>query len=93
MEKQLRLYANTLNKKAEGDKVIADFDKRIEDFKSKAGDKLKEKIAVVRFMGGKSRYYYGDMFSGVIFKQLGFARSDAKSDEKVVRRHYQRTFN
>ncbi|WNR45588.1 ABC transporter substrate-binding protein [Paenibacillus roseipurpureus] len=76
------LYANTLNKKAEGDKVIAAFDKRIEDFKSKAGDKLKEKIAVVRFMGGKSRYYYGDMFSGVIFKQLGFARADAKNDEK-----------
>lgn len=76
------LYADTLNKKAEGDKVIAYFDKRMNDFKSKAGDKLKEKIAVVRFMGGKTRFYYGDMFSGVIFKQLGFARSDAKSDEK-----------
>ncbi|MDD9271258.1 ABC transporter substrate-binding protein [Paenibacillus sp. GCM10023248] len=76
------LYAEALNKKAEGDKVIAAFDKRIDDFKSKAGDKLKEKVAVVRFMGGKTRFYYGNMFTGVIFKQIGFARSDAKSDEK-----------
>ncbi len=77
------LYADTLNKKAEGDKVIADFDKRIDDFKLKAGDKLKaEKVAVVRFMGGKTRFYYGDMFSGVILKQIGFPRSDPKSDEK-----------
>lgn len=76
------LYADALNKKAEGDKVIAAFDKRIDDFKGKAGDKLKEKIAVVRFMGGKTRFYYGNMFTGVIFKQIGFARSDAKNDEK-----------
>ncbi len=70
------LYADTLNKKAEGDKVITAFDKRIEDFKSKAGDKLKEKVAVVRFMGGKTRFYYGNMFTGVIFKQIGMVRSD-----------------
>lgn len=76
------LYADAVNKKAEGDKVIADFDKRINDFKAKAGDKLKEKVAVVRFMGGKTRFYFDDMFSGVVFKQLGFARSDAKSNEK-----------
>ncbi|RTE08870.1 ABC transporter substrate-binding protein [Paenibacillus whitsoniae] len=77
------LYADTLNKKAEGEKVIAAFDKRIDDFRTKIGpDKLKEKVAVVRFMGGKTRFYFGDMFSGVIFKQIGFARSDAKSDEK-----------
>ncbi|NEW08432.1 iron-siderophore ABC transporter substrate-binding protein [Paenibacillus sp. SYP-B3998] len=77
-----QLYADVVNKKAEGDKIIAAFDKRIEDFKGKAGDKLKEKTAVVRFMGGKTRYYYGNMFSGVIFKQIGIVRSDAKSDEK-----------
>ena len=78
------LYAEALNKKAEGDKIIGAFDKRIEDFKQKAGDKIKqEKVAVVRFMGGKTRFYYGDMFSGVIFKQIGFPRSDPKSDEKA----------
>ncbi|PUA34907.1 ABC transporter substrate-binding protein [Paenibacillus elgii] len=78
-----KLYADALNKKAEGDKIIAAFDKRIEDFKQKAGSKLNEKVAVVRFMGGKTRYYYGNMFTGVIFKQIGIARSDAKNDEKA----------
>ncbi|MCM3268890.1 ABC transporter substrate-binding protein [Paenibacillus elgii] len=78
-----KLYADALNKKAEGDKIIAAFDKRIEDFKQKAGSKLSEKVAVVRFMGGKTRYYYGNMFTGVIFKQIGIARSDAKNDEKA----------
>ena len=78
-----QLYADALNKKDEGDKIIAAFDARVDDFKSKAGDKLKEKVAVVRFMGGKTRFYYGNMFTGVIFKQIGFARSDEASDEKA----------
>ncbi|SFL84897.1 iron complex transport system substrate-binding protein [Paenibacillus sp. 1_12] len=77
-----QVYADALNKKAEGDKIISAFDKRIDDFKQKAGDKLKEKVAVVRFMGGKTRYYYGEMFTGVIFKQMGIPRNDPKSDEK-----------
>ncbi|SCW77688.1 iron complex transport system substrate-binding protein [Paenibacillus tianmuensis] len=82
-KENFKLYAEALNKKAEGDKIIAAFDKRIEDFKQKAGSKLSEKVAVVRFMGGKTRYYYGNMFTGVIFKQIGIARSDAKNDEKA----------
>ncbi|MFH5183406.1 ABC transporter substrate-binding protein [Paenibacillus sp. TAB 01] len=77
------LFADALNKKAEGDKVIADYDKRIEDFKAKAGDQLKDKVAVVRFMGGKTRFYFGDMFTGAVFKQIGMPRSDPKSDEKA----------
>ncbi|TVY10710.1 ABC transporter substrate-binding protein [Paenibacillus cremeus] len=77
------LFADALNKKAEGDKVIADYDKRIEDFKKKAGDQLKDKVAVVRFMADKTRFYYGDMFTGAIFKQIGMPRSDPKSDEKA----------
>ncbi|CDN42130.1 hypothetical protein BN871_AV_00180, partial [Paenibacillus sp. P22] len=39
------LYADALNKKAEGEKLIADFDARIEDFKAKAGSKLNETVS------------------------------------------------
>ncbi|RXZ84888.1 iron-siderophore ABC transporter substrate-binding protein [Paenibacillaceae bacterium] len=77
------VYADALNLKDKGDEIISAFDQRVEDFKSKAGDKLDEKLAVVRFMGGKTRYYYGNMFSGVIFKQIGFQRNDPLSDEKA----------
>lgn len=76
-----KLYAEALNKKAEGDKVIADFDKRVEDFKAKAGDKLKQKVSVVRFMPDKVRIYYNDTFSGIIFKQIGIARPDVQNKD------------
>ncbi|MEC0228533.1 ABC transporter substrate-binding protein [Paenibacillus alba] len=68
------LYADALNKKTEGVKIIADFDKKIEDFKQKAGPKLQEKVSVVRFMGGRTRIYLADTFTGIIFKQIGIAR-------------------
>ncbi|MDF2961433.1 MAG: transporter substrate-binding protein [Paenibacillus sp.] len=75
------LYAESVNKKAEGEKVIGDFDKRIEDFKKKAGPKLNQTVSVVRFMAGKTRIYYQDTFTGVIFKQIGIARPATKSKE------------
>ncbi|MFC9775732.1 ABC transporter substrate-binding protein [Paenibacillus chitinolyticus] len=78
------LYAEAVNKKADGEKVIADFDKRIEDFKSKAGDKLKEKVSVVRFMAGKTRIYLDDTFTGIIFKQIGIARTPVKAKDTFV---------
>ncbi|TVY06972.1 ABC transporter substrate-binding protein [Paenibacillus cremeus] len=76
-----RLYAEALGKKEEGDKVIAAFDKRIEDFKTKAGDKLKQTVSVVRFMPGRTRIYKQDTFTGVIFKQIGIARPASPSKE------------
>ncbi|MGG4441395.1 ABC transporter substrate-binding protein [Brevibacillus fortis] len=68
------LYSEALNKKAEGDKLMADFDKKIEDAKGKLGDKTKTKVSVVRFVAGRTRLYLKDTFSGVVLSQLGFAR-------------------
>ncbi|MFC5652699.1 ABC transporter substrate-binding protein [Paenibacillus solisilvae] len=77
-----KLYAEALNKKAEGDALMAAFDKRIEDFKAKAGDKLKETVSVVRFMAGKTRVYHTNTFSGIIFKQIGLARNEMTNNAK-----------
>ncbi|MBY0050075.1 ABC transporter substrate-binding protein, partial [Priestia aryabhattai] len=44
------LFAEAVNKKAEGEKILADWNKRVEEFKAKAGDKLNTKVSVVRFM-------------------------------------------
>ena len=74
-----RLYAEALNKKEEGEKVIAAFDARIEDFKKKAGDKLNLKVSLVRFLPGAVRIYYKDTFSGVIFEQIGIARPESQN--------------
>lgn len=78
------LYAEALNKKSEGEKVLADFDKKIDDFRTKAGDKLKEKVSVVRFMGGKTRIYLSDTFTGIIFKQIGIARPETNYKDTFV---------
>lgn len=75
-------YADAVNKKAEGEKVIAAFDKRIDDLRTKIGpEKLKKTVSVVRFMSGKTRIYLQDTFTGVIFKQIGIARPAPKSKE------------
>ncbi|MCG7214999.1 ABC transporter substrate-binding protein [Paenibacillus mucilaginosus] len=79
-----RLYAETVGKKDEGEKVIADFDKRIADIKAKAGDKLNQKVSVVRFMAGKTRIYLQDTFTGIIFNQLGIKRPENKYKDTFV---------
>ncbi|ASJ56007.1 iron siderophore-binding protein [Brevibacillus formosus] len=78
------LFAEAVNKKAEGEKVLADWNKRIEEFKTKAGDKLNTKVSVVRFMPGKVRIYYKNTFTGAIFKDLGLARPAAQDKEEFA---------
>ncbi|WP_433942941.1 ABC transporter substrate-binding protein [Paenibacillus sp. SN-8-1] len=77
-----KLYAEALGKTTEGDALMAAYDKRIEDFKAKAGDKLKQTVSVVRFMAGKTRVYHTNTFSGVIFDQLGIARNEMTKKAK-----------
>lgn len=71
-----QLYAEALGKSDEGNKVIAEYDSRTVDFKEKAGDKLNQKVSVVRFMAGKTRIYLEDTFTGVAFSKLGIHRPD-----------------
>lgn len=70
------LYADALGKTTEGEKLIADYDSRAADFKAKAGDKLNQKVSVVRFMAGKTRIYLEDTFTGIAFSKLGITRPD-----------------
>jgi iron complex transport system substrate-binding protein len=79
-----KVYAEVLNKKAEGDKVLADWDKRIADIKQKAGDKLSTQVSVVRFMTGKTRIYYKDTFLGMILNEIGFARPASQDKNEFV---------
>lgn len=70
-----KLYAKALNLEAKGTEVLSAYDKHVEDLKTKLGDKVNQEVSVVRFMAGKSRIYYTDSFSGVLFDQLGFKRA------------------
>ncbi|MDR6226090.1 ABC transporter substrate-binding protein [Desmospora profundinema] len=73
-----KLYTDTVNKKEEGEAVIADFDKRVEEIRERAGDKLSTEVSLVRFMPGVTRIYYNDTFGGVILKEIGFNRPSAQ---------------
>ncbi|MBD2867941.1 ABC transporter substrate-binding protein [Paenibacillus arenilitoris] len=77
-----KLYAEALGKTADGDKVIADYDNRAADFKEKAGDKLNQKVSVVRFMAGKTRIYLKDTFTGVLFDKVGITRPESQQNYK-----------
>ncbi|QIZ10492.1 iron-siderophore ABC transporter substrate-binding protein [Priestia megaterium] len=70
-----KLYAKALNLEEKGTEVLSAYDKHVEDLKTKLGDKVNQEVSVVRFMAGKSRIYYTDSFSGVLFNQLGFKRA------------------
>ncbi|MBT2729109.1 iron-siderophore ABC transporter substrate-binding protein [Bacillus sp. ISL-75] len=70
-----KLYAKALNLEEKGNEVLNAYDTHVEDLKAKLGDKVNQEVSVVRFMAGKSRIYYTDSFSGVLFNQLGFKRA------------------
>ncbi|KAJ52720.1 iron complex transport system substrate-binding protein [Clostridium tetanomorphum] len=74
----LKFYAKVLDKEKEGTEVIKTFDSRAAEIAKLAGDKLKTEVSLVRFMPGKTRIYLGDTFSGMILKQIGFARPETQ---------------
>lgn len=77
-KENFELYAKALNKEEKGQEVLAEYDQRIEDIKGKLGDKLNQKVSMVRFLAGDVRIYHKDSFSGVILEQLGFARPEGQ---------------
>ncbi|MFF2753722.1 ABC transporter substrate-binding protein [Psychrobacillus sp. NPDC058041] len=79
-KENFKLYAKALNLEEKGNDVLAQFDTHVADVKAKLGDKVNQEVSVVRFMAGKSRIYYTDSFSGIIFDQLGFKRAAQQAE-------------
>ncbi|AUS07899.1 ABC transporter substrate-binding protein [Laceyella sacchari] len=78
------LYAQAVNKVEEGKKVLADYDKKVQEVKQNAGDLLQQKVSVVRFMAGKTRIYQQLSFTGVLLKDVGFARTELGQKEEFA---------
>ncbi|MBT2687510.1 iron-siderophore ABC transporter substrate-binding protein [Bacillus sp. ISL-47] len=78
-KENFELYAKAINKEEDGQKVIADYDSRIEEIKTNLGDKLSQEVSIVRFMAGDVRIYHKDSFSGVILDQIGLARPESQN--------------
>ncbi|WP_199624593.1 ABC transporter substrate-binding protein [Paenibacillus alkalitolerans] len=86
-QENFKVYADTLNLTAEGEKVLADYDARIEELKTKLGDRLSTKVSIVRFMAGDTRIYHKDTFSGVILDAIGLARPEAQDVDDFAARN------
>ncbi|MGP4075527.1 ABC transporter substrate-binding protein [Halobacillus sp. K22] len=71
-------YAEALNMKDKGQELIDEYDQRLTDFADQAGDKLNQKVSVIRFMPDHVRIYHKDSFSGVILEQIGFERPESQ---------------
>jgi len=69
-----KLYADALGLAEKGEEVLNAYFDRIEDLKTKLGDRLSTEVSIVRFMAGDTRIYWKDTFSGVILSQIGLAR-------------------
>lgn len=78
------LYANILNQKAKGEKVLKEFDDRVALAKEKLADKEKMKVSVVRFSAKETRIYQKDTFSGVLLEELGIGRPESQDVDSFM---------
>ncbi|HZG78031.1 MAG TPA: iron-siderophore ABC transporter substrate-binding protein [Paenibacillus sp.] len=85
-QENFKMYADALGKSAEGEKVLADYEGRIADLRTKLGDKLSTQVSIVRFMANDTRIYWKDTFSGVILNQIGLARPAAQDKDDFAAR-------
>ncbi|MEY9979138.1 ABC transporter substrate-binding protein [Lysinibacillus sp. RC79] len=79
-KENFKLYAKAVNQEAKGEEVLKAYDEKLQAVKEKLGDKTNQEVSFVRFMADKSRIYYTDSFSGIIFDALGFKRVPAQAE-------------
>jgi len=79
-----KLYMDAVNKTEEGDKAMAEFDKRVAEVKAKIGDKANTKVSVARFSASQVRIYQKQTFSGVLLNDLGFARPESQDKDSFI---------
>ncbi|HEY9388150.1 MAG TPA: iron-siderophore ABC transporter substrate-binding protein [Mycobacteriales bacterium] len=73
------LDAEAIGKKAEAEKVLADFDARAKEIGTKLGDPSSITASVLRFTGTEIRAYCQASFLGTILTKVGFARPASQS--------------
>lgn len=74
----LAVYAEAAGKSAEGEALLADYQRRVEAIKAELGDRVAEKVGLVRFIAGQNYAYNNDSFSGSILRDIGFSRPAAQ---------------
>lgn len=74
----LAFYAEAAGRVAEGEALLGDYEDRVAAIKAALGDRVAEKVGLVRFISGQNYAYNNDSFSGSILRDIGFARPAAQ---------------
>ncbi|WP_367715307.1 iron-siderophore ABC transporter substrate-binding protein [Nitratireductor sp. GISD-1A_MAKvit] len=78
------LWAKAVNKAEEGENVLSDFDASVQSLSDALGNRVNEKVSVIRFMPGHIRIYQKDSFSGFILEKIGFKRPENQDVDSFV---------
>lgn len=74
----LSFYAEAVGKTAEGAALLKGYEDRVAAIKQGLGDRLAEKVGLVRFIAGQNYAYTNDSFSGSILRDIDFGRPAAQ---------------
>lgn len=69
----LKIAGEAMNKTEESNKLLADWETRVADFKEKMGDRLPIEATITNFRADQVRIFYMG-YAGKILKELGFTR-------------------
>ncbi|MGP1385678.1 MAG: ABC transporter substrate-binding protein [Thainema sp.] len=69
----LLLYGKALNREAEAEKLLANWDSRVADLRQQLADQDIQ-VSLVRFLPGTARIYLKDSFPGQILDEVGLKR-------------------
>ncbi|WP_295813563.1 iron-siderophore ABC transporter substrate-binding protein, partial [uncultured Nitratireductor sp.] len=78
------LWAKALSKEEAGNKILSDFDAKVAALSDTLGEKVNEKVSVIRFMPGHIRIYQKDSFSGFVLDKVGFGRPENQDVDSFV---------
>jgi iron complex transport system substrate-binding protein len=80
----LKTYGEALGKSQVAQKLLSDYNERIEAFRRQMGERLSQtQISVVNFWAGYVRIYMKESFSGQVLDDIGLPRPPAQDKEKV----------
>lgn len=74
------LIAEAVNKKEEGEQVLAEYQARVDEIRNKLEEAnlLDTEVSLVRFLPSDVRIYWKDTFSGIILDEIGLKRPEAQ---------------
>jgi iron complex transport system substrate-binding protein len=78
----LDLMGRALNKEAEADQLLEDYNVRISHFKEQMGDELPIEVAITNFRADHARIFYMG-FAGGILEDAGFTRPEGHDDSEL----------